>query len=123
MARACLSTDRGSTGAKLGIVHRYPGLGFLRRTLRRRRRQAQFYREIRSRPDFRTARRPTHRQPRASYAVAESRRRLVTLLQHAAKRPKKRRPTKPGAAAREKRLTLKKRRSEVKASRPRGYDD
>ena len=46
-----------------------------------------------------------------------ARARLVALLRHAAKRPKKRRPTKPGKAAREKRLTSKKRRGEVKATR------
>src|SRR5438552_1754965 len=46
-----------------------------------------------------------------------ARARLVALLQHAAKRPKKRRPTKPGAAARERRLASKKRRADVKASR------
>ena len=49
--------------------------------------------------------------------------RLVALLQHAAKRPKKRRPTRPGKAARERRLTSKKRRGEVKAARRRGGDD
>jgi ribosome-associated protein len=48
---------------------------------------------------------------------AAARARLTALLQHAARRPKKRRPTKPGAAAREKRLTSKKRRGEVKAAR------
>jgi ribosome-associated protein len=52
-----------------------------------------------------------------------ARARLVALLQHAAKRPKKRRPTKPGKAAREKRLTSKKHRGEVKAARRRGHDD
>src|SRR5436305_4407197 len=46
-----------------------------------------------------------------------ARARLVALLQHAARRPKKRRPTRPGAAAREKRLTAKKQRSDVKQSR------
>jgi ribosome-associated protein len=46
-----------------------------------------------------------------------ARARLVALLQHAAKRPKKRRATKPGKAAREKRLTSKKRRGETKALR------
>ena len=51
--------------------------------------------------------------------------RLVALLQHAARRPKTRRPTKPRAAAREKRLTSKKRRGEIKAGRRRspGSDD
>ena len=43
-----------------------------------------------------------------------ARARLLALLRHAAKRPKKRRPTKPGKAAREKRLTAKKHRGEVK---------
>jgi len=52
-----------------------------------------------------------------------ARARLVALLQHAAKRPKKRRPTRPSAASREQRLTSKKRRGEVKASRSRRHDD
>ncbi len=43
--------------------------------------------------------------------------RLIALLQHAAVRPKKRRPTRPKAAAREKRLESKKRRGEVKKLR------
>jgi ribosome-associated protein len=46
-----------------------------------------------------------------------ARARLVALLQHAATRPRKRRPTRPGKAAKEKRLESKKRRGEVKASR------
>ena len=46
-----------------------------------------------------------------------ARARLVTLLQHAARRPKTRRPTRPRAAAREKRLESKKRRGELKAAR------
>jgi ribosome-associated protein len=50
-----------------------------------------------------------------------ARTRLVALLQHAARRPKRRRPTKPGKAAREKRLETKKRRGVLKASR-RGHD-
>src|SRR3954463_7928754 len=49
-----------------------------------------------------------------------ARARLVALLQHAAKRPKKRRPTRPGKAAREKRLDAKKHRGEIKAGRGRG---
>jgi ribosome-associated protein len=49
-----------------------------------------------------------------------ARARLVALVQRAAARPKKRRPTKPKAAAREKRLASKKRRSEVKRLRGRG---
>src|SRR5947199_7781232 len=44
-----------------------------------------------------------------------ARARLVALLQHAAKRPKKRRATRPGKAAREKRLDAKKHRGEIKA--------
>jgi ribosome-associated protein len=43
--------------------------------------------------------------------------RLVALIQHAAKRPKRRRKTKPGAGAREKRLASKKRRSDIKSKR------
>jgi ribosome-associated protein len=48
-----------------------------------------------------------------------ARARLVTLLQQAAVRPKKRRPTKPKPAAREARLKAKKLRSEVKKRRSR----
>jgi ribosome-associated protein len=48
-----------------------------------------------------------------------ARARLVALLQQASRRPKKRRPTAPGKAAKERRLTSKKRRSEVKAGRGR----
>ena len=50
-----------------------------------------------------------------------ARARLVALVRQAAVRPKKRRPTKPKAAARETRLASKKRRGEVK--RLRGRDD
>jgi ribosome-associated protein len=46
-----------------------------------------------------------------------ARARLVALLQHAARRPKTRRPTRPRAGAREKRLESKKRRGELKAAR------
>jgi ribosome-associated protein len=46
-----------------------------------------------------------------------ARARLVALLQHAARRPRKRRPTRPGKAARERRLESKKRRGDVKESR------
>jgi ribosome-associated protein len=46
-----------------------------------------------------------------------ARERLVALLQRAAKRPKTRRPTKPKAAARERRLATKKKRGAVKALR------
>src|SRR5262245_44612487 len=52
-----------------------------------------------------------------------ARARLVALLQQSAKRPKKRRPTRPSAASREQRLTSKKRRGEVKASRRRRHDE
>ena len=48
-----------------------------------------------------------------------ARARLRALLEHAAKRPKKRRPTKPKAGAREKRIASKKRRGEVKQLRGR----
>jgi ribosome-associated protein len=43
--------------------------------------------------------------------------RLVALIREALPRPKKRRPTRPGAAAKEKRLTSKKKRAVVKAHR------
>ena len=43
--------------------------------------------------------------------------RLVALVQHASRRPKTRRPTKPRAGAREQRLASKKRRGEIKAGR------
>jgi ribosome-associated protein len=43
--------------------------------------------------------------------------RLVALLQRAVRRPRKRRPTKPGKAARERRLKSKKRRGDLKESR------
>ena len=52
-----------------------------------------------------------------------ARRRLIALLQQAARRPKKRRPTKPRAGAREKRLASKKLRSAVKRSRGRQSED
>lgn len=48
-----------------------------------------------------------------------ARARLLALLQRAAIRPKKRRPTKPKPAAREQRLRVKKLRSEVKKGRGR----
>ena len=48
-----------------------------------------------------------------------ARARLDALLQQAARRPKKRRPTRPKPAAREKRLSSKKRRGEVKQLRGR----
>jgi ribosome-associated protein len=46
-----------------------------------------------------------------------ARARFVALLQQAARRPKKRKPTKAGAAARQKRLASKKLRGAVKESR------
>jgi ribosome-associated protein len=52
-----------------------------------------------------------------------ARARLVALLQRAARRPRKRRPTRPTAAARENRLTSKKRRSAVKELRGRTQDE
>jgi ribosome-associated protein len=52
-----------------------------------------------------------------------ARARLVALLQHAAKEPRKRRPTRPKAGAREKRLASKKRRGEIKTLRRRDDED
>ena len=52
-----------------------------------------------------------------------ARERLVRLLQQAAKRPRKRTATKPRPAAREKRLTSKKHRGEIKATRGRTRTD
>ena len=46
-----------------------------------------------------------------------ARERLIALIQRAAHQPKRRRATKPGQAAKEKRLATKKRRGEVKATR------
>ena len=48
-----------------------------------------------------------------------ARARLRALVEHAAKRPKRRRATKPKAAAREQRIASKKRRAEVKQLRGR----
>jgi ribosome-associated protein len=48
-----------------------------------------------------------------------ARARLVALVQQATKRPKKRRPTRPSAGARERRLESKKLRSSVKERRGR----
>ena len=48
-----------------------------------------------------------------------ARTRLVALIERATHRPKKRTPTRPGKVAKERRLTSKKRRSEVKAGRGR----
>ena len=52
-----------------------------------------------------------------------ARERLIALLQRAARRPKTRKPTKPRAAAREKRLDAKKRRSVVKELRGRQREE
>jgi ribosome-associated protein len=49
--------------------------------------------------------------------------RLVDLLRRAAQRPKRRRPTRPGAAARAKRVESKRQRGEVKRLRSRGDED
>ncbi len=48
-----------------------------------------------------------------------ARARLVALIQQAAIRPRKRQPTKPGRAAKERRLTAKRRRADVKGLRGR----
>ena len=53
---------------------------------------------------------------------AAARARLVALIQQALVRPRTRRPTKPKAGAREKRLTTKKLRGTIKAGRGRGRD-
>jgi ribosome-associated protein len=52
-----------------------------------------------------------------------ARARVLALLHQAAKRPKRRRPTRPSAAAREQRLTSKHRRAEAKRRRGRGEED
>ena len=52
-----------------------------------------------------------------------ARARLVALIQQALVRPRTRRPTKPKAGAREKRLTGKKLRGTIKAGRGRTQDD
>ena len=52
-----------------------------------------------------------------------ARERLIDLIRRAARRPLRRRATKPSAAAREQRIQAKKRRSTVKALRHRSDDD
>ena len=52
-----------------------------------------------------------------------ARARLAALLQEASKRPKKRRPTRPGKASHEKRIVSKQRRGAVKKLRGRARDD
>jgi len=49
-----------------------------------------------------------------------ARARLAALVEHASRRPKTRRPTKPKRAAKEERLESKRQRSEVKSLRGRG---
>lgn len=48
-----------------------------------------------------------------------ARARLIALIQHATRRPKTRRPTRPNRTAKENRLSSKKRRGEVKSLRGR----
>jgi ribosome-associated protein len=63
-----------------------------------------------------------HRTQAANREAARAR--LVALVQRALVKPKRRRPTKPGRAATEKRLTEKKIRARVKGSRSRpGVDE
>jgi ribosome-associated protein len=52
-----------------------------------------------------------------------ARARLTALVQQAAKKPKTRRPTRPGKASREKRLDEKKQRSQIKGLRGRRDED
>jgi ribosome-associated protein len=52
-----------------------------------------------------------------------ARRRLMVLVQQAARRPKSRRATKPSQASRERRLVSKKQRARVKQSRGRAGED
>jgi len=58
-----------------------------------------------------------HRTQAANREAARSR--LLALLKQAARRPKRRTPTKPGPAARERRLASKTLRAKVKAARRR----
>lgn len=52
-----------------------------------------------------------------------ARERLVAFIEQASRRPKKRRPTRPGQAAKERRLTSKKKRADLKATRTRQHDE
>ncbi len=52
-----------------------------------------------------------------------ARERLIALIRQAAIRPKTRRPTKPKAGARERRLESKKRRGDIKSQRRRRDDE
>lgn len=65
----------------------------------------------------------THRTQTQNREAARAR--LIALLQQASRRPKARRPTHPGAGARERRLTSKKLRAKIKEQRSggRGSDD
>ena len=54
---------------------------------------------------------------------AAARARLVTLIQQALVRPRNRRKTKPTAGARDRRLTVKKLRADVKQGRRRAHND
>ena len=62
-----------------------------------------------------------HRTQAMNREAAQAR--LVALVQLAAQRPKKRRKTKPGRAAKERRLDSKKARGEIKAMRRGGRND
>jgi ribosome-associated protein len=64
------------------------------------------------------------REHRAQIQNREAARaRLVALLQHAARRPKRRRATRPSAGAREQRIRSKKHRGDIKRSRARDDDE
>jgi ribosome-associated protein len=62
-----------------------------------------------------------HRTQAQNREAAQAR--LTALIQAAAVRPKKRRKTKPGKAAKERRLDSKKQRGQIKALRGRGRHD
>jgi ribosome-associated protein len=62
-----------------------------------------------------------HRTQRQNREAARAR--LVALIQHAARRPKKRRKTRPTKASKERRLETKKRRGAIKADRRGTSDD
>jgi ribosome-associated protein len=62
-----------------------------------------------------------HRTQAQNREAAQAR--LVALIQHAAVRPKKRRKTKPGKAAEQRRLDSKKQRGQIKALRSGRGDD
>jgi ribosome-associated protein len=62
-----------------------------------------------------------HRTQEQNRAAARAR--LAALLAKAAKKPKRRRPTKPSIIAQETRLVSKHRRSEIKRARARRLDD